>query len=245
MNLRLPQAILFDLDDTILAFDQVSRPCWQSICARFAPRLGDVSPEALLAAIQESRAWFWSDPDRHRQGRLDLKGARLAIVGRALTWLGADAPGPQGVPDLAIGIAEAYATEREEAIRPLPGAVEALRTLKGYGLRLALITNGQSEPQRRKIERFSLGQFFDCILIEGEIGAGKPDQRVYRHALAQLGVEPSQAWMVGDHLEWDVEAPQRVGVAGIWVDVAGSGLPASSPVRPDRIVRSVAELVEG
>src|SRR2546426_7554913 len=36
------------------------------------------------------------------------------------------------------------------------------------------------------------------------------------------------AWMVGDHLEWDVGAPQRLGLSGVWVDRGGRGLP------PDR-----------
>ena len=97
--------------------------------------------------------------------------------------------------------------------------------------------------QRGKISRFSLAPFFEWILVEGEFGAGKPDERVYRHVLDGLGVAPGEAWMVGDHLEWDVAAPQRLGVTGIWVDTAGLGLPGSSPVRPDRIIRALPELL--
>ena len=39
------------------------------------------------------------------------------------------------------------------------------------------------EQQRDKIERHRLAGFFDVIVIEGEFGAGKPDEVVYRHAL--------------------------------------------------------------
>jgi putative hydrolase of the HAD superfamily len=85
--------------------------------------------------------------------------------------------------------------------------------------------------------------FFDTILIEGEFGAGKPDEQVYHHVLKQMKVEPAETWMVGDNLEWDVAGAQRVGILGIWLDIAGAGLPASSPVVPDRIIRSLDGLV--
>jgi putative hydrolase of the HAD superfamily len=48
--------------------------------------------------------------------------------------------------------------------------------------------------------------------------------------------------MVGDNLEWDVAAPQRLGIYGIWVDRGGAGIPPGNGVRPDRIVRSLSEL---
>ena len=83
---------------------------------------------------------------------------------------------------------------------------------------------------------------FDLILIEGELGFGKPDPRIYARALDELGVSPSEAWMVGDNLEWDVAQPQRQGILGIWVDVRGTGLPPGQRVRPDRTIRRLSEL---
>ena len=66
-------------------------------------------------------------------------------------------------------------------------------------------------------------------------------KRAYRLALAVLGVEPEETWMVGDNLEWEVAAPQKLGIAGIWMDSAGNGLPKGSTVRPDRIIRRLWE----
>jgi FMN phosphatase YigB (HAD superfamily) len=45
------------------------------------------------------------------------------------------------------------------------------------------------------------------------------------------------------NLEWDVGAPQSFGAYGIWVDVGRGGLPEGAPVRPDRIVHSIRELI--
>ena len=65
----------------------------------------------------------------------------------------------------------------------------------------------------------------------------------YLHAMQALGVTAQETWMIGDNLEWEVEAPQRLGIYAIWIDVHGDGLPAESAVKPDRIIRSLAELV--
>jgi putative hydrolase of the HAD superfamily len=48
--------------------------------------------------------------------------------------------------------------------------------------------------------------------------------------------------MVGDNLEWDVAGPQREGIAGIWIDARGRGVPAEQTVRPDRIIARLADL---
>ena len=238
MSDELPRAILFDLDDTILAYTLKVDSCWRTVCNRFAVEVPGLTPDRLLAEIDRVRDWYWSDPERHRRGRLDLERARQELVGIALQALGVDRP------DLARRIVQDFSALRDETLRPFPGALEMLHRLRRLGVRLALVSNGSSAAQRYKIDRFGLAPLFDCIVIEGEFGAGKPDERVYLYACEQLGVTPAEAWMIGDRLDWDVEAPQRLSILGIWVDTAGQGLPPSSPVRPDRIIRSLSRLLE-
>jgi putative hydrolase of the HAD superfamily len=231
-----PSAVLLDLDDTILA-DAVSvDDCWETACLRFADRLDGVAAGELLAAILEYSEWYWDDPERHRRGRLDLPRARHEVVAGALDRL-------EIVDEsLATELAHAYATRRDELMRPFPGAIETLDWLRRRGVRSALLTNGAAQAQRAKLERFGLARYFDCIVIEGELGAGKPEERVYRHALERLETPPDEAWMVGDNLEWDVAAPQRLGIAGVWVDCFARGLPDGTLVRPDWIIGSLSEL---
>lgn len=230
-----PRAIFLDLDDTILVDDLHAADCWRTACFDLAEP-PDVKPDVLLAAIDRVRGWFWADPDRHREGRLDLSAARREIVRLSLVELGVD--------DLALAqrVADEYSSQRELRMEPFPGAIDTVRWFRASGSRLALITNGGAAGQRRKIERFGLAELFDLILIEGEVGFGKPDPRVFERALSELAVEPSEAWMVGDNLEWDVRQPQRMGVFAIWVDGSGKGLPEASAIRPDRIVRTLSEL---
>jgi putative hydrolase of the HAD superfamily len=58
-----------------------------------------------------------------------------------------------------------------------------------------------------------------------------------------LGVGPHETWMVGDNLEWEIVAPQRLGIYAIWYDGYGVGLPRNSAIRPDRIIRRLSELL--
>ncbi len=235
-----PEAILFDLDDTIIEFEAVAAPAWQEATERFSGEFGGVPPERVRRSIAAvSRAW-WSDPERHRQGRLDLANTRRANVAEALRALGI---GDDGAPEsLSRRLAAEFTEIRTAAIRPFAGAVETLRHFASVGVPMALVTNGDAAGQRAKIERFDLSGFFRTIVIEEEFGAGKPDERVFRHALAALAATPQQAWMVGDNLRWEIEPCRRLGLHTVWVDVLGQGLPEDAPAAPHRTVRAIAEL---
>lgn len=232
--LALPRALLLDLDDTILDDTSGVIDCWREACEAHA--VGGIAPRALFESVQAVSEEYWSDAERHRRGRLDLPRARHEVVIRALEALGVDAV------DVALRISTDYAARRHERIRPFDDAVATVRWFRARGCRLALLTNGAHEAQRTKIERFELEGHFDAVLIEGALGYGKPDPRVYRHALDVLGAAPSESWMVGDNLEWDVAGPQKLGIVGIWIDAKGTGVPWGSTVRPDRIIRSLSEL---
>jgi putative hydrolase of the HAD superfamily len=235
---RLPQAVLLDLDDTILDDSGSVSSCWLEACRVHESELGVVDPITAYMSIERVREWYWSDPERHRVGRLDLAAARREVAHLALKEVGLDNDA------LAGKIGDTYHDLRDSLLRPFDDAIDTVEWLRSRGCRLALLTNGSAEMQRRKITRFGLAGHFDTILIEGEVGFGKPDPRVYKRALDVLGVAPVDTWMVGDNLEWDVAEPQRQGIYGIWIDVRGSGLPHGHPVRPDRIIRKLSELRE-
>jgi len=233
----LPKGILFDLDDTIIAFDVVANSTWQRVCETYARQSTLYDPTHLYNAIQEIRTWYWSDKARHKQGRLNLEQTRREIVQRAFEVLGLDNVA------LAHDIADAFSVEREVLIHLFPQAEETLQYLHNHQVALALITNGEAQKQWQKVQRFGLERFFTTILIEGEVGYGKPEEAIYRRALENLGLTPGAVWSVGDNLEWDVLAPQKLGMFGIWHDVRGQGLPPDSPIIPDRIITSISELM--
>jgi len=240
----LPKAILFDLDDTLIsAYNRPDR-AWLAVATEFAADLHPHPPAKVAAAINHAADVFWADPERHRVGRLDLLDARGTIIAEAFAAMsksGRAMPGEQVAHRMKVR----FNALREEQMHLFDGAHHVVDTFRAKGVRLALITNGAAAPQRAKVVRFDLTHRFHHIQIEGEHGFGKPEERAYRHALAALGVDASETWMVGDNLEWEVVAPQRLGIHAIWHDVAGEGLPEGSPIRPDRVIRSLPELLAG
>ena len=237
--MTLPAAVLLDLDDTILAFTLSADACWREAIAGSSHALGGAAEGEVFAAIRRAAGEFWSDPGRDDRGRLDLAWARRQIVGGALASLRVAGE------DVAHAIADSYHELRAERVTLFPGALSTLRELRSRGVRLGLVTNGSSDGQRAKIDRFDLERRFDVICIEGEQEAGKPDPRIFRAALRALDAEPHEAWMVGDNLDRDVAGALALGIHAIWYDWEGRGLPGDTRVRPDRIVTSLPELVVG
>jgi putative hydrolase of the HAD superfamily len=237
----LPRAILFDLDDTILSFGRRSLVLEQ-IAGQTPEWFSPLTPHMAAAAMEARFKTFWADQDWHKAWRPRLAEARRMLIAEAFEDL--NAAGARGLTRArAHDLADRFHAYRETEAKLFPGALETIDALKASGVRLALVTNGQSEPQRGKIERFDLARRFDHVQIEGDHGFGKPEDRAYRHALQALDVEPHETWMVGDNLEWEVAAPQRLGIFAIWHDHLGDGLPEGSTIRPDRIIRSLTELV--
>ena len=232
-----PRVILFDLDDTIVDFSWNQADAWRLTCINVHEETA-IDPARLHASIAEVASRFWADHDRAEEGRRDLIRASATIIAQAFEALGATVR-----PELPREMSTQYRARRYEGMRLFEGAIEVLEALRADGRRLALVTNGTSEEQRGKINRFELEAHFDHIQIEGEFGLGKPHDAAYRHALETMGADPASTWFVGDNLEWDVAAPQRHGIFGIWVDGRRRGVPPDSGHTPDRIVHHIRELL--
>ena len=92
----------------------------------------------------------------------------------------------QGVDDRALAeeLGERFGIERRarhEVFADVPAALAAA------GVPLALVTNGASCLQREKLAGSGLADRFDAVVVSGDLGVGKPDASVFRHALSLLG----------------------------------------------------------
>lgn len=230
------RAALFDLDDTLISSYANPAPAWKRVVGEFSADLGEDSA-AVGEVVARDLAQFLRDDENRRLWRLRAAATRRAAVGDALT-----ANGFARYVTLAGDIADRYAAFREETMALHPGALEVLDHFRARGLKLGLVTNGATEVQRMKIDRFDLGRRFDHIQIEEEAGFGKPDGRAYVTTLAGLGIAPENAQMTGDDLVWDVLAPQRLGMPAIWFNPYGLAAP-DGDIKPDRIIRDLRELL--
>ena len=231
------KSVIFDMDDTLVAFDMVSEKTWMEVCLEIAPALRPpAAAETLYRTIREESGRFWSDPQRNKRGRLDIEGARREVVRAAFAGLG------RSDMETADALADANSARRLANMQFLPGAEEILAALTARGIRLLLLTNGDSRIQRGKISRFGLEKYFPHILIEEELGFGKPDERAFLAALKLLGTEARETVMVGDNYAWEMEPALRLGITAVWHTCGGlRERPPGSP-EPDYTIAEIAEL---
>jgi 2-haloacid dehalogenase len=98
----------------------------------------------------------------------------------------------------------------------LDGAEDVIRMLYGK-VGLLLITNGLADVQRSRIARSTVGQYFSDVVISEEIGAAKPDPKIFDVAFAKMGYPAREdVLIIGDSLTSDVRGGNLYGIDTCW-----------------------------
>jgi len=230
------ELILFDLDDTLMAFDLVSDEAWDKSVDIFIQNNKIIIEKGvLLEKVNATRKWYWADSERHKIGRKNINNARREIVKLALNEY------------VNIGInkleelADNYSNIHEGLWHLFNDVEETLQKIKERNIKLGIMTNGTSEIQRGKLRRFDIEKYFDYIFIEGEVGYGKPDIKIYEYMLQTTGVECNKIVMVGDNLVWDIEPPQKLGIYTVWINTKKVIL-ENFNIKPDKIIQKISDI---
>lgn len=80
--------------------------------------------------------------------------------------------------------------------------------------KLAIISNDSSRWSKYLREKFDLNQYFDVISISGDLGIQKPDERIFRLTIEQLGAGAEDCLYVDDR-EGNLEAARKVGMKAV------------------------------
>lgn len=105
-----------------------------------------------------------------------------------------------------------------------PDVADGIRGLSDLGIRLITLTNGATSVAEGLLERAGIRSRFERLLSVEDAGTWKPAAGSYAYALAQCGVDPSQAMLVAVH-PWDIDGAARAGLATAWVNRSGGGYP--------------------
>ena len=119
------------------------------------------------------------------------------------------------------------AWEAHERFTLYEDALPALAALREHGIKIGLVSNGS-----RDLEEFVAhhGLDADCVVGSRAFGRTKPHPDIFRHALAQLGVEAGEAAMIGDSYEDDIEGARALGMKAFLLDRDGR-----HPEEPERL----------
>jgi|Deesub1362A_J573_1020465.scaffolds.fasta_scaffold02976_6 putative hydrolase of the HAD superfamily len=104
-----------------------------------------------------------------------------------------------------------------EKWKPFADVRQVLEELRRRRIVLGIISNWD-ERLSQILSEMGLSHFFNFILASAEVGAAKPDRRIFQRALKLAGVSPQEAVHIGDHFLADVEGPLKVGISPILID---------------------------
>src|SRR5258705_11428420 len=98
-------------------------------------------------------------------------------------------------------------------VQPDPAAQALLERLRGNGWTLAIATNGDADQQWAKIRQAKLEGHVDAVAVSGEVGAAKPDRRMFEAAAQCCGARLTDGgWMVRDCPDRDIAGGRAVGL---------------------------------
>lgn len=228
------RAVFFDLDDTLLDGAYNDRAV-AATCAALAAR--DPALDACRLVEANRAIWpdFWMEVGEDWElGRLSTDIIALEAWRRTLAHCHADDP-------WAARLARAtHARLSREGFAPFADVTSVVEDLR-RDFRLAVITNGASETQREKLRLLGIDKSFEAVIVSAEVGAAKPDRVIFRRALAAVGVEPAEAWHVGDSIRLDVSGALSAGLTAVWLNRSGTA--AGNPeVRAHHEIRTLADL---
>jgi len=192
-----PDAVLFDLDDTLCRY----RRSGAELLAAAFERTGH-DPFITREEYHARYPSFVDDSD----SVADLRERCFAAIARDE---GRD-------PAEGRAVARAYAEERDHGdVEPLAGVEEAVAAASDRPL--GLVTNGAPEMQSQKLAALGLADAFDVVVHAGYDTPAKPDPAPFHRALAALETPPERAVHVGNSLSSDVAGAHAAGVRSVWL----------------------------
>jgi putative hydrolase of the HAD superfamily len=113
----------------------------------------------------------------------------------------------------------------------LDGVAETLSHLRRR-CRLILLTKGDPQVQRGKVDRSGLAPYFEAVHVVPEKGP-----EVLRHLIARHGLDPRRTWMVGNSPRSDVNPALAVGIGAVYIPYAVPWAYEEAPITdPDRVI---------
>jgi putative hydrolase of the HAD superfamily len=157
---------------------------------------------------------------------------------------------------IVVGATEAFSEEFMRYVRLDAETPKVLQSLHGK-YKLGIVSNfAIPECLRKLLEKFNLKEFFDAIIISGEINKRKPSPEIFKKALEALQVKSSEAIFVGDTLNIDVKGAKNIGIKAILIERGRENFTPDMPKtftqkqleentlpKPDKIIKNLRELL--
>lgn len=220
--------LLFDADGTLFDYDNAERLALEATLAR----LDYTMARETHALYREFNSALWRQLEAGTVTPETLRWKRFESLFDAL-----DLPLSQ-----ARDAGEHYLVELANHGTLFPGADEIVRACAERA-RLAIITNGLADVQRKRLGDSPIAGLFDALTISGELGIAKPDRRIIDHTLAVWNDPPrDEVLIIGDSLSSDIQGGINAGIATCWLSPDGAAAPEDGP-QPKHTISRLSEVL--
>ena len=185
---RLPDAILFDTDNTLYPYDPAHSAAQRAVREKVVKTFS-IKPEDFDKAFKEARQQV-----KTRLKHTASSHSRLLYMQRMLEIMGL---GSQVL--LALDFEQTYwRTFLSNAVL-FDEVKELLDDLRLLGIPTAIVTDLTAQIQFRKVVYFGLDHYFDYIVTSEEAGFDKPHEAPFKIALEKMRPKGDCIWMIGDN----------------------------------------------
>ena len=185
--------------------------------------------------MKEQRA---ASGERHPE--FDAIGIFREIVTRHSTDFSRGLP-TEKIAQLPILLAETHRAASRFRLQLYFGVEHVIRQLHPK-YHLAIISDGQTAYAVPELNAVGLSGYFDSIIVSGDFGYRKPDERLFTAALTAMKMEPSEVLYVGNDMYRDVYGAQRLGMKTVFFK-SDQGTQGKEGVKPDYIIYNFPELL--
>ncbi|MBV7332956.1 YjjG family noncanonical pyrimidine nucleotidase [Chloroflexi bacterium TSY] len=193
--------LLFDADGTLFDFEQSEAVSLQ----QSIEQLGYPYEQDYLTTYREVNRKIWNDFEQGKLAQAELKVKRFELfLERVKVDIQPETFSQHYLGNLANGT---YLLEGSEEI------IKALST----SYRLLIMTNGLKEVQRSRLEKSTLHNYIDELIVSDEIGVAKPQAGIFDVAFAAMGhPQKAETLIIGDSLSSDIAGGINYGIDTCW-----------------------------
>ncbi|XP_062851331.1 N-acylneuraminate-9-phosphatase [Trichomycterus rosablanca] len=226
-------AVLFDLDNTLVDTAGAGRVAIQQVCERLKDKVNHTNLKNICERFARKVLQETYDPSSGQT----IDEVRINHWHEALQ----EAEGKDPGRALASDCYYTWKNTRLQALALSPDVLAMLKELRS-SYKLLLLTNGETQTQREKIEALKCEGLFDAVVVGGEHAEQKPAMSIFTHCFELLRVKPQNCIMVGDSIDTDIQGGINAGVqATVWINKS-NGSAQENGITPDYTISSVLNL---
>ncbi|MBE8968528.1 HAD family hydrolase [Nostocales cyanobacterium LEGE 12452] len=195
----LYEAIIFDLDNTLLNFEICER---QAILGALETctislDLHGISENVFLQTFETYNSQYWRQRETFSLSELIEMSYRSTFAQLDIQT------------DEISNLSQSFWHIFNHSGVMEPNVNEILTVLAG-NYRLAVITNGFVSAQLPRMQAAGIEHFFEEVVVSEAIGFAKPSPEIFHHALSRLNLTAAEVIYIGDSLKHDYAGATQV-----------------------------------